>query len=254
MSKPSIALVIVDTDLHALASAALRHSLLAFPCQQVLIFSDRTEPWQGLPVVLVPVLRNIGDYNRLITRGLAEHLRADVALVIQYDGFVLNATQYSPHFEHYDYIGAPWPQFKQHAVGNGGFSWRSRRLVEAVARLPYDDPTEAEDLFICRRMRPTLEAQGLRFAPVGLASHFSVEYPAVPYPTFGFHGIFLLPQVYRHMPDFLVDNLSDRVVQTRSNFLLPSLDHISPGAAQRLRERLAHLGPVPSPETFRSPS
>jgi len=164
--------------------------------------------------------------------------------VIQYDGFVLNADQFSPHFLHYDYIGAPWPNYEVNEVGNGGFSWRSRRLVHAVAQLDYPDPTEAEDLYICRTMRETLERAGCRFAPKAIASHFSVEFPAVPYPTFGFHGIFHLPTVYREMPDFLLDHLSDRIVKTRSGFLLPGFQSVSPATAEKLQQRLAALNAV----------
>ncbi|WP_431262289.1 DUF5672 family protein [Roseateles chitinivorans] len=242
-SRPSLAVAIVDTDLHVLARQALLHSMRAMeqqglPFSQVLIYSDKPELWPGLPVIPVPTLRSITEYNLLITRELAKHLSADHVLVIQYDGFVLNADQFSPHFLHYDYIGAPWPNYAVNEVGNGGFSLRSKRLVHAVAQLDYPDPTEAEDLFICRTMRETLERAGCRFAPKAIASHFSVEFPAVPYPTFGFHGIFHLPSVYREMPDFLLDHLSDRIVKTRSGFLLPGLQAISPAAAQKLQARL----------------
>lgn len=245
-AKPSLAVAIVDTDLHVLARQALLHSMRlmeaqGLPFSQVLIYSDRPELWPGLPVIPVPTLRSITEYNLLITRELARHLSADHVLVIQYDGFVLNADQFSPHFLHYDYIGAPWPNYPDNEVGNGGFSWRSRRLVHAVAQLDYPDPTEAEDLFICRTMRPVLEQAGCRFAPKAIAQHFSVEFPAVPFPTFGFHGIFHLPSVYREAPDFLLDHLSDRIVRSRSGYLLPGLDAVAPAAAQRLRERLARL-------------
>ncbi|MBB3192912.1 DUF5672 family protein [Roseateles terrae] len=245
-SGPRLAVAIIDTDLHQLARQALLHSMQAMerqglPFSQVLIYSDKPELWGGLPVIRIPTLRSINEYNLLVTQELARHLTADFVLVIQYDGFVLNADQFSPHFLHYDYIGAPWPNYDRHDVGNGGFSWRSRRLVQAVAQLDYDDPSEAEDLFICRRMRETLERMGCRFAPKAIAQHFSVEFPAVPFPTFGFHGIFHLPSVYRESPDFLVEHLSDRIIKSRSNYLLPGLQVISPAAAQRLQQRLDAL-------------
>ncbi len=241
MAQPSIALLIVDTDHHVLAAQALRISLPALPFKEVLIFSDRPDAWGGHPVITIPTLRSIEEYHRLITRDVVEHVHSDFVLIIQYDGFVLNADQFSPHFFFYDYIGAPWPQFTEHEVGNGGFCWRSRKLMEAVAKLDYDDLRENEDLFICRRMRPTLEAQGLRFAPKPIAQHFSVEFPAVPWPTFGFHGIFLLPQVYRQAPDFLLEHLNDRVIKSRSQYLLPGLEAVSPAHAQRLRDRRDRL-------------
>lgn len=236
-----LALAIVDTDQHVLAHAAVRQCLASMAFEQVLIFSDRAEPWGGLPVIPIPVLSRIEDYNRLVTTDLARHLDADAVLVVQFDGFILNPQEFSPHFWHYDYIGAPWPQFAQHAVGNGGFSWRSRRLVEAVASVPWDG-LEAEDLHIARRLRPVLEtAHACRFAPRSLASHFSVEHPAPPYPTFGFHGIFHLPAVYRHAPDFLIRNLSDRIVVGRADYLLPGLELWAPQAADELRLRRQRL-------------
>ena len=236
-----MAIAIVDTDQPVLARMALQQSIAGWPVDQVIVYSDNPEAWPGFEVQRIPQLRRIDDYNRLITRRLAEDLRCERVLVIQYDGFVLNANQWSPLFLHYDYLGAPWPQFDDCGVGNGGFSLRSRRLVDAVARLDYADLSEAEDLFICRRARPVLEAAGLRFAPKAVAAHFSVEYPGVPWPTFGFHGIFHLPQVYRHQLDFLIDNLSDRVLQTRSDFLLPAIDRLSAEAGDGYRRRLATL-------------
>ena len=241
-----IAIAIADTDHHMLGMAALRQSVAGVDPAQVLVFSDRPEAWPGYEVLRIPTLTRIEDYNRLITGGLAEHLRCGHVLVVQYDGFVLDPAQFAPLFLHYDYLGAPWPQFADHAVGNGGFSLRSRRLVEAVAALPYDDASEAEDLFICRRHGAALARSGLRFAPREVAAHFSVEYPLVPWPTFGFHGIFHLPGVYRHALDFLVEHLSERVLRTRSAFLLPAIAQLSPAAALRYRARLAALSSNPA--------
>jgi len=236
-----IAIAIADTDQHALALNALRQSVDRFPVRQVLVYSDRPQAWPGFEVQAIPTLRRIEDYNQLITRRLAEDLRCAHVLVIQYDGFVLNPQEFAPLFLHHDYIGAPWPQFGDGdgAVGNGGFSLRSRRLVDAVAALDYADPSEPEDLFICRSSSAALQAQGLRFAPRAVAAHFSVEYPAVPWPTFGFHGIFHLPSVYRHDLDQLIELLSDRVLRGRAAYLLPAIEALSPDAGRHYRARLA---------------
>jgi Protein of unknown function (DUF5672) len=236
----SIAIAIVDTDMHTLAYSALRHSVASFDFQQVIVFSDRPEAWPGFDVILVPPLRTIEDYNLLICRQLPSFLRCDSVLVIQYDGFILNPNEFSPLFNHYDYIGAPWPQFSDgFDVGNGGFSLRSQKLVEAVARLSYDDPLEAEDIFIGRTSRRSLESIGLRFPSRSIASHFSVEFPSVPWPTFGFHGVFHLPNVYRNALDFLIDGLSDRIIRTRANYLLPTIKLISHDAAEKFQRRIA---------------
>jgi hypothetical protein len=240
----SLALVIVDTSQHTLAAQALAHTMrqlqrAALVPAQLLIYSDRADTWGGLEVRPIEPLRSIGAYNRLVLHRLARDLVASHALVIQYDGFVLDGTEFSPHFWHYDYIGAPWPHLPDSPVGNGGFSWRSRRLVQAVAALPYEDERVAEDLFICRLCRPVLEQQGLRFAPPALAAHFSVESVPVPYPTFGFHGVFHLPQVYRaHLP-WLLQQLPVATLRKWWPQLRPRLAAIGPEALALFEARLA---------------
>lgn len=241
----SLALVIADTSQHVLARNALLHTVRALDFSQVLIYSDRPEAWPGLAVQHIAPLTSLSAYNRLIVHRLAEDLQAEHALVIQYDGFVLNPDQYSPHFRHYDYIGAPWPHFETLDVGNGGFSWRSQRLVEAAASLPYDGEQQAEDVHICRDLRPLLETRGLRFAPRAIAAHFSTESVPVPWPTFGFHGVFHLPSVYRGQIDYLLKHLSPRTLQRWQQHLRPAFGRVSAAALARFEQR---LGLVTSPE------
>jgi len=77
-------------------------------------------------------------------------------------------------------------------VGNGGFSLRSKRLLQTVAQ-PWFQllPGAAEDDLICRNYRPILEQQHqIRFAPPQLAERFAYERGIPAAPTFGFHGMF----------------------------------------------------------------
>ncbi len=233
--RPSIAVAIADTSQHALARNALLHTLKLLDFNQLLIFSDDQASWGELPIIQIPPIAGMGEYNRIILHDLSEYIASDYCLVIQYDGFVINPDQFSPHFFHYDYIGAPWWHFPLPIVGNGGFSWRSKKLIEAVASLPYPDASLAEDLFICIQQRTQLETvHGIAFAGHEIASHFSVESRAVRYPTFGFHGIFHLPDVYRHNIDFLVDHLDPATAFKWRHMLLPTLEKVSAPAARRL--------------------
>ena len=235
----SIAIAIVDTSQHVLAFNALQHSINVFDFQQILIFSDDPNLWGGLPVVKIPKINAINDYNHVITQVLPRHLSSDFCLVIQYDGFIINAAQFSPHFFFYDYIGAPWPHFEIMNVGNGGFSWRSKKLMDAVSTLPYIDQSVAEDIFICRQQRPVLERSfGLSFAPPEIAAHFSTESIPVSFPTFGFHGVFHLPQIYRESIDFLIDHIDPSAAGKWLHLLLPEVEKVSNVAAYRLLERL----------------
>jgi len=223
MSRPTISLVLIDTDAYALAAVALNQCLSRFAFDDVLLFSDNDQVWGSQTVRRVTKIRSIGQYNDLLLNHVPEHLQTDFFLVIQYDGFILDETQFSPHFFHYDYIGAPWGNYPHFNVGNGGFSWRSKKFAEAAARLNYGkgDQELAEDLFVCRQHRIWLETkEHCNFAPEAIASHFSVETGTRRFPTFGFHGVFHLPEVYRNMPEFLVQNLTERILRSDIQFSL----------------------------------
>ena len=83
-------------------------------------------------------------------------------------------------------------------VGNGGFSLRTRKLVEESAKLGWEHKNE--DLNICVFNYETMTSNGIRFAPPRLAGKFSVEHPTeynvfnrdllFTYNSFGFHGEF----------------------------------------------------------------
>jgi hypothetical protein len=78
-------------------------------------------------------------------------------------------------------------------VGNGGFSLRTRRLMEIVATDPAITAYHPEDLKICRHYRPYLEREyAIRFAPDDVARRFSIEGYKQSNRThtteFGFHG------------------------------------------------------------------
>lgn len=223
MSRPTVSLVLVDTDTYTLAAVALNQCLSRFAFDDVLLFSDNDQAWGPHTVRRIPKLQSITDYNDVLLNRVPEFLRTDFFLVIQYDGFILDETQFSPHFFHYDYIGAPWGNYPHFNVGNGGFSWRSRKIAEAAGRLNYrkDQYQLAEDLFLCRLHRIRLETQEhCNFAPEAIASHFSIETGPRRFPTFGFHGVFHLPEVYRNMPEFLVQNVTQRILRSDIQFSL----------------------------------
>lgn len=241
----SISLVIIDTDCHVLANEAVQSSMKKFKFNDVLIFSDRTDTWNGLPVRKIDPITSIDFYNKFCIFELHKHVKTTHALVMQFDGFVLNPSEWSPMFMHYDYIGAPWPKENhgEHNVGNGGFSLRSKKLMEAVTKYTYAySENVPEDIHIAQRLRQKLEADDdIHFPHESIASHFSAESYIYRYPTFGFHNIRFLPLVYRDRLDFMIDNLSDRVVKTHGNLILPNLNGISSEHAHKLMLRMEKL-------------
>ncbi len=134
-------------------------------------------------------LRSIADYNRFMLQALQPHVHTSHVLVMQWDGFVCDASRWEPGFLDWDYIGAPWYHGgSPGVVGNGGFSLRSRRLLDALAQLDHTDQ-EPEDMAICVTLRPRLEREfGIRFAPLEVAQRFACEY-GTHRAAFGFHGM-----------------------------------------------------------------
>jgi len=183
---PRTTLVCVDCRHHELALVALRRSMAQCRFERVQLFTNRPLEAPGIDVVVIPDIASIADYSRFMIKDLADRVATDFALVVQYDGFVVNGRRWRAEFLDYDYLGAPWPDG---GVGNGGFSLRSTKLMRAL-----QDPRIAdlvpEDIAICRTYRGLLESEyGIRIAPAEVAARFSFEARPPPEPTLGFHGI-----------------------------------------------------------------
>jgi len=141
-------------------------------------------------------LDSIEGYNEFMMKGLNSYIETDFALIVQWDGFALDPANWQPVFLEYDYIGAVWPWMPSGIqVGNGGFSLRSKKLLEAL-----QDPRvishHPEDLAICQTYRHLLERDfDVRFAPPQVADQFSFErHPHSK--SFGFHGFYNFHRVF----------------------------------------------------------
>ena len=90
-------------------------------------------------------------------------------------------------------IGAAWPDgYYVNRVGNGGFSLRSKKFLDACIDIFKDeDIMDNEDLLICVLRYEDFIKRGIKYAPVNLAVKFSIEdlIPEITsMHTFGFHG------------------------------------------------------------------
>jgi hypothetical protein len=191
LSLPRVTLCCIDCANHDLALAALEQCVRKCTFARVLFITDRDFAIDGIECVRIPPIASRQAYSRFVMKELAGYIDTDFALLVQWDGFVVNAAAWSEEFQDYDYIGAKWVFYDDgHTVGNGGFSLRSRRLLEAL-RDPHVVPDEAEDVAICRTYRSYLEqTHGIRFAPEAIADRFSFEASYWTSPPFGFHGLF----------------------------------------------------------------
>lgn len=145
----------------------------------------------------IPII-NMKEYARFMIYYLNQHIETEFTLTIQYDGFIINPDAWRDEFLDYDYVGAPWPwrensyitPFENHiSVGNGGFSLRSKKLLEVPSKVevPFDvvemnnfykmfgSINWNEDGNICVHNRHIFEDQGCKFAPIDIAKYFSHE-------------------------------------------------------------------------------
>lgn len=213
LSLPQITLCAASSVNVAATIRALEASLDQAEFAAAVLFTDALMQPDHPAITVVPIARLTSSraYSDFLLSRMVDHVHTSHCLVVQWDGYVADARQWRGEFLNYDYIGASWPQFSDgHDVGNGGFSLRSRRLME-LCRDPGFKPSHPEDVAISRLNRPWLEAKGLRFAPRALADSFSSERAGSVTGSFGFHGAWLMPQAIGVLPFWdIYRSLDDR--------------------------------------------
>lgn len=145
------------------------------------------------------------DYSIFMLKRIHEFIDTPHMLVVQYDGYVLNAEAWNNEWLNYSYIG---PLFihrhfiNDRSVGSGGFSFRSKSIMARVdSLLPPWDCSAAEyqkglpyyeDGIIALLFRDRLQSEGFTYAPPVEASKFAQGGNCDPgfYVSrpFGFHG------------------------------------------------------------------
>ena len=171
------------------------------------------ELFPQLEIIKIHPIKNLVEYSRFIIKELNSFIDTEFCLVTQGDGFIINPQLWSEEFLNYDYIGAPWRKqshlvnsqgqtvdildLNKNRVGNGGFSLRSKKLLEVCSKLDFDHTKTSslsEDLIICQYFYEWFKDQGIKFAPLEVAIKFSFEQPIEELEnfswenTFGFHG------------------------------------------------------------------
>jgi len=147
-------------------------------------------------------ITSLDEYSRFMIYELHKYIDTEYCLTIHRDGVVLNPTLWQNRFFEYDYIGAPWPidnAFKNidggySRIGNGGFSFRSKRFLELPSQLniPYEpvDDCFHEDVLLCVKFKKELESHGIKYADIDVAKYFAHELKITEIKgikPFGFH-------------------------------------------------------------------
>lgn len=138
-------------------------------------------------------------YSKFMIERLNEFIKTDYVLTCHPDGFIQKPEAWNNDWLQYDYIGAVWDFYNEKQVGNGGFSLRSKKLLEICADLDLRGiNVHPEDDFLCRQIRDWLEKEyKIKFAPVEVAKKFAIEAYAVMPPynrwngEFGHHGYYV---------------------------------------------------------------
>ncbi len=238
-SIPDVTLCAVSSVNMPATVAALQRSLAHADFAACVLLSDVT------PAELDPRIRHVTidrletsiAYSHFMLKCLVDYVSTRHCLLVQWDGFVLDGRRWNPQFLDYDYIGAVWPQFDDgFDVGNGGFSLRSRRLMSAC-QSPDFQMHHPEDVAIGRTNRAWLEAKGMRFADEQVADTFSCERQGKLSRSFGFHGVFNMPDAIGPEEFWTIyRGLDDRTsARTDARRLLRDLRHGKGAVARRVR-------------------
>ena len=135
---------------------------------------------------------DLDDYCRFLVEDLYNYFDTSHCLLIQEDSFVVNPSQWNDDFLNFDYIGAPWTktvapkenlniELINNRVGNGGFSLRSKKFALACKELNFSNlklkfSIKNEDIIICHYLYDHMIKKDIKFAPIKLASSFSMEH------------------------------------------------------------------------------
>ena len=132
-------------------------------------------PEYKYPYIKIPHIDSLEKYSEFCVKELYKYVDTKYCILIQWDGFIIGDTStWKDEFLNYDYIGAPWWYNDGMNVGNGGFSLRSKRILEEVSKIAVGN-YHPEDNVYCRNYFSLLKEKGIIYAPEELATFFSIE-------------------------------------------------------------------------------
>ena len=123
--------------------------------------------------VKIKPIKTIVDYSKFMIKDLYKYVNTKFCLVTQHDSWICNPDVWDDDWFNYDYIGcvSNWSHL---GSGNGGFSFRSKRLLKIGSKIIKDnyhpeDVVLASDIKMLNGKKynvqsKTLERMGLKFA------------------------------------------------------------------------------------------
>lgn len=227
-----VTLVCVDTDKPHLAQQAIDWCLKIASFDDVKLLTDRDDLRYAQKIHRI---YGVEGYSNFMIRELNNYIHTDHCLVVQWDGYILNPAAWKAAFLKFDYIGAPALNMTNFS-GNGGFSLRSKKLVNLLSKNQFLDNPHPEDAFICVKHRKELTTLGIQFCEPMLSRQFAYEgrkwngtdwvsHSKAWSGEFGFHSFLtkLPPQVYRPNIYHHTGDMGDVI------YSLPTIKAIGPG-------------------------
>lgn len=177
---------------------ALTKTAKGLPGCKTLVITDKLVKTDH-PQKLLKQKMDYRGYSEFVIYSLHYYITTPYVLIVQSDGWMLNADNWDDRWFDYDYVGGythaavegnqlyMWYGWEgnttnPYVVQNGGFSLRSHKFLEAPSRYGitrrWQENAEFmnEDIQLCCFMRPALDALGLKFAPFEVAKYFSFEH------------------------------------------------------------------------------
>jgi hypothetical protein len=201
-----------------IALPALKKTAAALPgSKQLLVTNVAVDA--DVPQKLTAHSLDYHAYSEFVLYGLHHYIDTPYALIVQHDGWALNPDNWRDEWLTYDYVGGLthaaltpyglyktmytwWGESDIRTVQNGGFSLRSKAMLEAPSKYGIMRNQQAEpmlmneDVQVCCFMRPALENVGIQFCPDELSKYFSFEHLGPPHEgmdltkVFGHHARF----------------------------------------------------------------
>ena len=193
LQLPKVTLVAMTSVKVAETIKAMLYSMRGIEFAEAILITHRKPFFLPKEITYkhISKLTDIDHFNYKTVYDMGDYIDTDFALLVHYDGFVVNPDMWRDEFLDYDYIGSPWPLPQEGddttyrdiygnlcRVGNS-VSIRSKRLMDypKKANVPWvgEKGYFNEDGFICCKIRHLLEAEGMQIAPLELAVHFGHE-------------------------------------------------------------------------------
>ena len=212
MNKKSLSIIALSDDNLKKSINVLANTAKHIPHKKIILLTSKVEIQISdnpeISIIKVEPITSAAQYNNFVIYKLHKFIDTSHVLIVQWDGQILNPKKWSEKFLNYDFVGAPFipreydfnycrdKNYNFYVIGNGGFTIRSKRLLESAIKYDLKDDlsytNNHEDGFYSVLHREFLESRNFTWADFSTAKEFCLETPLSLDDIFsfplGFHG------------------------------------------------------------------